>query len=73
MDTCVPPAARGLSKTWLNNHPKEEQKQLNLGACLKKTKIKNYIRLVAELPTTDIADYLKQNQILTGNGGKNFK
>jgi hypothetical protein len=26
---------------------------------------KNYVRLVAELPTTDIADYLKQNQILT--------
>ena len=25
--------------------------------------IKNYVRLVAELPTTDIADYLKQNQI----------
>jgi hypothetical protein len=27
--------------------------------------IKNYVRLVAELPTTDIADYLKQNQIFT--------
>ena len=27
--------------------------------------IKNYVRLVAELPTSDIADYLKQNQILT--------
>ena len=27
--------------------------------------IKNYVRLVTELPTTDIADYLKQNQILT--------
>ena len=27
--------------------------------------INNYVRLVAELPTTDIADYLKQNQILT--------
>ena len=27
--------------------------------------IKNCVRLVAELPTTDIADYLKQNQILT--------
>ena len=27
--------------------------------------IKNYERLVAELPTSDIADYLKQNQILT--------
>ena len=26
--------------------------------------IKNYVRLVAELPTFDIADYLKQNQIL---------
>jgi hypothetical protein len=26
--------------------------------------IKNYVRLVAELPTSDIADYLKQNQIL---------
>jgi hypothetical protein len=26
---------------------------------------KNYVRLVAELPTTDIADYLKQNHILT--------
>ena len=35
--------------------------------------IKNYVRLVAELLTTDIADYLKQNHILTGNGGKNFK
>ena len=27
--------------------------------------IKNYVRLVAELPTSEIADYLKQNQILT--------
>ena len=27
--------------------------------------IKNYVRLVTELPTTDIADYLMQNQILT--------
>jgi hypothetical protein len=27
--------------------------------------IKNCVRLAAELPTTDIADYLKQNQILT--------
>jgi hypothetical protein len=27
--------------------------------------IKNCVRLVAELPTSDIADYLKQNQILT--------
>ena len=27
--------------------------------------IKNFVRLVAELPTSDIADYLKQNQILT--------
>jgi hypothetical protein len=27
--------------------------------------IKNYVRLVTELPTSDIADYLKQNQILT--------
>jgi hypothetical protein len=26
--------------------------------------IKNYVRRVAELPTSDIADYLKQNQIL---------
>ena len=26
--------------------------------------IKNYVRLVAELPTSDIADYLNQNQIL---------
>ena len=36
--------------------------------------IKNCVRLAAELPTTDIADYLKQNQILTEEiGGKNFK
>jgi hypothetical protein len=27
--------------------------------------VKNYVRLVAELPTTNIADYLKQNHILT--------
>ena len=27
--------------------------------------IKKYVRLVAEIPTSDIADYLKQNQILT--------
>jgi hypothetical protein len=27
--------------------------------------INNYVRLVTELPTTDIADYLMQNQILT--------
>jgi hypothetical protein len=27
--------------------------------------IKNYERLLAELPTSDIADYLKQNQMLT--------
>ena len=27
--------------------------------------INNYVRLVAELPTSDIADYLKKNQILT--------
>ena len=27
--------------------------------------IKNYVRLVTELPTTDIANYLKQNNILT--------
>ena len=27
--------------------------------------VKNYVRLVAELPTTTIADYLKQNHILT--------
>ena len=27
--------------------------------------IKNYVRLVAELPTSDIAGHLKQNQILT--------
>jgi hypothetical protein len=27
--------------------------------------IKNYVRLVEELPTSDIADSLKQNQILT--------
>jgi hypothetical protein len=26
--------------------------------------IKNYVRLVAELPTSDIADYVKQNHIL---------
>ena len=27
--------------------------------------IKNYVRLIAELPTSDIVDYLKQNHILT--------
>jgi hypothetical protein len=27
--------------------------------------IKNYVRLAEELPTSDIADYLKLNQILT--------
>ena len=26
--------------------------------------MKNYVRRVAQLPTSDIADYLKQNQIL---------
>ena len=47
---------------------KEEQKTVKPGGMSKEDQgklIKNYVRLVAELPTTDIADYLKQNQILT--------
>ena len=47
---------------------KEEQKTVKPCGMSKEDHgqlIKNYVRLVAELPTSDIADYLKQNQILT--------
>jgi hypothetical protein len=47
---------------------KEEQKTVKPCGISKEDHgqlIKNYVRLVAELPTSDIADYLKQNQILT--------
>ena len=37
-----------LNKTLLKNHLKEEQKQLNLGACLKKTKA-NWSRIMYDL------------------------
>jgi hypothetical protein len=47
---------------------KEEQKSVKPCGMSKEDHgklIKNYVRLVAELPTSDIADYLKQSQILT--------
>ena len=47
---------------------KEEQKSVKPCGMSKEDHgklIKNYVRLVAELPTSDIAEYLKQNQILT--------
>jgi hypothetical protein len=47
---------------------KEEQKTVKPCGISKEDHgqlIKNYVRLAAELPTSDIADYLKQNQILT--------
>ena len=47
---------------------KEEQKSVKPCGISKEDHgqlIKNYIRFVAELSTSDIADYLKQNQILT--------
>ena len=47
---------------------KEEQKTVKPCGMSKEDHgqlIKNYVRLIAELPTSDIADYLKQNQILT--------
>ena len=43
-----PTTLQPLSKTWLKNHLKEEQKQLNLGACLKKTKA-NWSRIMYDL------------------------
>ena len=55
-----------LNETWFK---KEEQKTVSKSCGMSKKDhdklIKNYVRLIAELPTFDIVDYLKQNNILT--------